>query len=98
MPSIDSKSDSAVRIIDIIKREGVAEIIIYMCEHGNARYSDLKNLLDSESTLIRALKILVEEGILTRRVLDEKYRPTQYIITEKGEQVGAHLKALIEVH
>ena len=92
-----SRKSESREILKLLKREGVPEIILYMYEHKTARYSKLKNVLKSEATLVRALKILTEEGILSRKLLDEKYRPTEYTITEKGEKVGRKLRELIDV-
>lgn len=84
-------------IIKLLKREGVVEIILYVYNNGKSRYSELKNVLNSEATLVRALKLLTEEGILKRKILDEKYRPTEYVLTEKGRKIGKRIKALLEL-
>ena len=95
--SDSQKPKSGKEILRLMKREGVPEIILYMHEHKKARYSELKKVLKSEATLVRALKILTEEDILSRKLLDEKYRPTEYAITEKGERIGKSLKELIDL-
>jgi len=91
------KPESGMEVLKLLKREGVPEIILYMYEQKTARYSELKTVLKSEATLVRVLKLLTEEGILSRELLDEKYRPTEYTITEKGERIGKRLKELLEV-
>ena len=87
---------SGVMIFEILKKEGFAEILVYLYENKRARYSELKKKVKSETTLVRALKILTEEGLLKRRLLDEKYRPTEYSLTEKGEMIGGKLKELAD--
>ena len=91
------KTEYKKEILELLKKEGVVEIIVYMYENKRTRYSELKKVLKSEATLVRSLKILTEKGILIRKLLDEKYRPTEYIITEKGEKIGKKLKEILEI-
>ena len=94
---LPKKSKYNKETLEMLKREGVPEIILYMYEHKKSRYSELKGILKSEATLVRVLKILTKEGILTRKLLDEKYRPTEYTITEKGERMAEKLRGLLEL-
>ena len=80
----------------IFRRRGSIEVLLYIAEKEKARYSELKNIVDNEPSLIRALKILCEYNYLTRRILDDKYRPTEYKITEKGKIIAEHFKEIIK--
>lgn len=52
------------------------------------------NLLKSQTTLNRRLNELTTFGILERKLLDEKYRPTEYTLTNYGKKVVRGLKEL----
>lgn len=80
-----------------LKKEGAVEILLFLYENKRARYSELKKIVKSEATLTRALKALTEEGLLIRKLLDEKYRPTEYLLTERGEEIAKKLKELSEI-
>ncbi len=79
------------KLLWALRQKGVIEILIYIYKNKTAKYSDLKNLIKKESTLIRAINILVEQNLVNRNVLNEKYRPTKYELTEKGTRVAHHL-------
>ncbi len=46
------------------------------------------------STLIRIINILVENNLVMKRVLNEKYRPTEYNLTERGRKIAQHLSEI----
>ena len=80
----------------IFRIRGSIEVLLYIAEKEKVRYSELKNIVDNEPSLIRALKILCEYNYLTRRILDDKYRPTEYNVTEKGKIIAEHFKGIIK--
>ena len=79
------------RIAWVLRQKGVIEILLYMHRNPTARYADLKKVIKSESTLIRVVNILLNEGIVEKRVLNEKYRPTEYTLTDKGRIIAENL-------
>ena len=83
-------------IYKIFRRKGSIEILIYIAEKGKVRYSELKEVVDNEPSLIRALKVLREYDLITRRIVDDKYRPTEYEITEKGKIIAEYFKRIID--
>ena len=84
------------KIYKIFRRKGSVEILIYITEKEKVRYSELKEVVDNETSLIRALKVLCEYDLITRHIVDDKYRPTEYEITEKGKVIAGYLKGIIE--
>ena len=82
------------KLLWVIRQKGIIEILVHIYKHKNTRYSDLRKLIEKESTLIRAINILVENNLVRKRVLNEKYRPTRYELTEKGEKIAYHLSMM----
>jgi DNA-binding HxlR family transcriptional regulator len=81
-------------LIKLLAREGALEILFAIDENGHIRYKELAGIVESETTLTRRLDELTSSGILGRELLDEKYRPTEYSLTEYGRKV---LKVLQEL-
>ena len=89
--------DAIDELYKIFRRKGSIDILLYIAEKGSARYSELKKIIDNEPSLIRSLKVLCEYKYLTRRILDDKYRPTEYEITEKGKVITEYFKGIIKI-
>ena len=79
------------KLLWALRQKGVIEILIYIYANKKAKYIELKNLIKKESTLIRAINILVKNNLVNRRILNEKYRPTEYELSENGLETALHL-------
>ena len=67
-------------------------------EDMSMRYSEIKEIANTEVTLKRRLDELKEMGLVERETLDEeKFRPTVYRLTQKGEEVVEKLTELDEI-
>jgi len=82
-----------LRIGNILKTPTVV-ILLFMLEKGEARYSQLADLVGSRGTLSAALNELEEDGLISRRVLDSKPIRTFYSLTAKGRDVAAGFMAV----
>jgi len=85
------------KLLWALKQKGIIEILVYMYVHGKVRYPELKKIIKKESTLIRAINILIQNDLAKRNILDEKYRPTEYMLTEKGLKIAGHLYKIFQV-
>jgi len=89
--------ESINEIRDIFRKKGAIEILLFISIKGRARYSELRNVVDSETSLIRSLKFLCEKKYLKREIVDDKYRPTEYEITEKGKAIANKIREMLEI-
>ena len=74
------------KTFSILAKPGVVEILLLINENGSANYKDLLAIASSEPTLVRRIKELMSLHILKREILDEKYKPTKYTLTELGNK------------
>jgi len=63
------------------------KILLYLYKRGEARYTDLSNLIPSRGTLSVNLKELEEEEPIQRRVVATKPIESCYSLSEKGREV-----------
>lgn len=78
------------RFANFLSHQSSREILeLFMkSESGKVRYKDLKEITSNEVTLKRRLDEMKELKIVTKKTLDEeKFRPTLYKLTTKGERV-----------
>ncbi len=57
-------------------------------------YTELKEIVKNEVTLKRRLDELKGLGLIKREIIDQKYRPTIYHITQKGKDVFEHIQKI----
>jgi DNA-binding HxlR family transcriptional regulator len=71
-------------------------LIIRDLLRGKRRYQELLESLAGISTnlLAERLRRLEDEGIITRRYYSDRPPRTEYVLTEKGESLGAVLDSL----
>lgn len=79
-----------MKISQIIQIASV-QILLYLCEKGEVRHSELSEMMKSRGTLSLSLKDLIEEGLIRRRVLDTKPIQSLYSLTEKGVLVAKEM-------
>jgi len=80
-----------LKISQIIQIASV-QILLYLCEKGEVRHSELSDIMKSRGTLSLSLKDLIEEELVQRKVLDTKPIQSLYSLTEKGALVAKELQ------
>lgn len=85
---------SHVKISELFESPSI-KILVYLQEKGQARHSELERLIRSRGTLATNLNDLMEEGLVSRKVLPTKPIQSNYSLTEKGHTVG---KLIIEIN
>lgn len=56
-------------------------------ERGPMKYKDIVAIVGFSTTTSRCLKAMEQQRIVSKRVLEEPYRPVEYKITKKGEEL-----------
>ncbi|MGB9896022.1 MAG: winged helix-turn-helix transcriptional regulator [Thermoproteota archaeon] len=72
-------------------------ILMYLSREKEARYSKLKELVNSRATLDWALRALLKKELVRRTIVDTHPIQTTYSLTPKGEQVVKHLAELTKI-
>jgi len=80
--------------LKLLAKEGALQIIFAIEKNGKMQFKDLTKVVESQTTLIRRLNELTSYGILNRKLLDTKYRPTEYTLTDHGKKIVKVLKQL----
>jgi DNA-binding HxlR family transcriptional regulator len=70
--------------------------IVYASHTGATRFNDFKRVLGRipPGTLAQRLTDLEEEGILERRVIDDRPPRVEYRLTQRGQQLSSLVHAL----
>jgi len=101
MPSMPAPYDlrcPVARSLDIIGERWTMLILRDLLLGGPCRFQDFERSLGgiSPNTLSARLKQLEEHGIIERRFYEQHPPRAEYLLTEKGRQLGPVLKALFE--
>ena len=81
-------------VIDI----ATIKILLYLFDEGNARCSELmEEVIQSRSTLARALRDLQEEQLIEREVMDTRPVQTRYSLSSQGIEIAEHLSSIKNV-
>ena len=83
------KKEAYKEIKDIMKlmaQEG-SIAILHKTDQGWTKYKEMQKILTNPPTLSRRLDKMVELGLIEKKILNEKYRPTVYKSTEAGRRV-----------
>ena len=64
------------------------KILLFLYETGEARYTELADLITSRGTLSVNLKELEEETLIQRRVVASRPIESYYSLSEKGHEVA----------
>jgi DNA-binding HxlR family transcriptional regulator len=73
-------------------------ILLYLGEKGKARYSELlSKVVKNRSTLASSLADLQDMGLLNRQVKNTRPVQTEYLLTEKGNQLTGLLVKVNEM-
>jgi DNA-binding HxlR family transcriptional regulator len=86
------------RTLDIIGERWTILILRDLLLSGPCKFQDFERSLPgiSPNTLSARLKRLEESGIVERRFYEQHPPRAEYLLTEKGRQLGPVLKALLE--
>jgi len=86
------------RTLDIIGERWTILMLRDLLLQGPRKFQDFQESLSgiSPNTLSARLKRLERHGIVTRRFYEEHPPRAEYVLTDKGRQLGPALKALLE--
>jgi DNA-binding HxlR family transcriptional regulator len=86
------------RTLDIIGERWTILILRDLLIEGPRRFQDFERSLAgiSPNTLSARLKQLEEHGVVERRFYEQHPPRAEYLLTDKGRQLGPVLKALFE--
>jgi DNA-binding HxlR family transcriptional regulator len=84
------------RTLDVIGERWTLLILRDLFLQGPRRFQDFEGSLSgvSPNTLSARLKRLEESGIVARRLYEERPPRAEYVLTEKGRELGPILKAM----
>lgn len=98
MPAIYDMRCPVARTLDIIGERWTLLILRDLLRGGACKFQDFERSLGgiSPNTLSARLKQLEDHGIVERRFYEQHPPRAEYLLTEKGRQLGPVLKALYE--
>lgn len=85
-----------MRISGVLEIPAV-RVLLHLHERGEARYSELLDLLGSRGTLGLSLRDLEAEGLIERRVVESRPVRVYYRLTERGRRAAKHLAGLKQI-
>jgi DNA-binding HxlR family transcriptional regulator len=76
--------------------KGVVETLFYVSKVGKVGYYELhkQNFVVSRQTFSNMLKVLEEQGIIGRKIVEARLPRVEYSLTEKGKKVVEILRTL----
>ena len=84
-------------IFNLVALKGTQIILTELSEKGEVKYSDLAKAVVHSTTTSRALSQMEKHGFIKRKVLQAKYRPVIYSLTNRGTQLAELVKSLMEL-
>jgi DNA-binding HxlR family transcriptional regulator len=86
------------KALDIVGEKWTLLILRDFILHGARRFQDLQDSMTgiAPNTLSARLKLLEQEGILKRQSYSDFPPRFKYLLTDKGKDLGAVVKALYE--
>jgi DNA-binding HxlR family transcriptional regulator len=86
------------RTLDIVGERWTMLVLRDLLRQGPRKFQDFERSLNgiSPNTLSARLKRLEEAGIVERRFYEQHPPRAEYVLTEKGRQLGPVLKALYD--
>jgi len=91
--SIWSRSKASLKTIildvfELLALKGTIRILKQLSREPRIAYSDLVRTVGHSTTTTRALNAMVKLDLLQKEVLNEKYRPVVYFLTDKGKKLA----------
>lgn len=78
----------STRLAKTIAASGCQEILLVLDQAGTKPFGALAEEVDDRSTASRALKRLVDAGLVERHVLQDRLRSVEYELTARGREVA----------
>ena len=77
-------------------KKGIIEVIFYLNNVGKAGYYEIykQNFVVSRQTFANLLKKLEKEGIINRKVIENRPPRVEYSLTDKGKEIAIILTKL----
>lgn len=84
-------------LFNIISQKWIPKILYLLFILEDQRYNELKSNLKgiSSRTLSDKLKVMIEDGYITRKIFDESPPRVEYSLTEKGKTIARLIVPLI---
>lgn len=79
-----------MKIKDILNIPSM-DILLYIYEKGEVRYTDLTKKIDSRGTLSKSMKDLMDEGLVDKKIVKGKPIKAYYSLTSKGREIARRL-------
>jgi DNA-binding HxlR family transcriptional regulator len=76
-------------VFELLALKGTRVILKELSKNKRVKYSDLQKVVGFATTTTRALKAMEKQGLVTKEVLNEPYRPVVYFLTKRGERLAS---------
>jgi DNA-binding HxlR family transcriptional regulator len=86
-----------MRLTKTLSAAGSEQILAALDRSGPRPFSALARDVEDKNTANRALKRLVEAGLVERRVLQDRLRSVEYQLTARGREVAEVARRLREI-
>ncbi|HEX9708768.1 MAG TPA: winged helix-turn-helix transcriptional regulator [Candidatus Thermoplasmatota archaeon] len=78
----------STRLTKTLAAAGCEDILVTLDEEGARPFTELAREVEDKSTANRALKRLVDAGLVERHVLQDRLRSVEYELTDRGKEVA----------
>ncbi|KYK32166.1 MAG: helix-turn-helix transcriptional regulator [Theionarchaea archaeon] len=85
-----------LEVLKMLGSRGTTEILEFLSEHGEARYIQMQEFMNSH-TLNTRMRELLGYGLVEHHIERTEKRREWYELTEKGKKVIKELKELIDL-
>jgi len=75
-------------VFELLALKGTRRILGELRQRQKSMYSDLVRIVGHSTTTTRALNAMMGLGLIEKEVLNKKYRPVVYFLTEKGRRLA----------
>ena len=97
MLSVVRASQMTTPLLKVVAAAGCEEILVTLEKEGPRGFSHLAAQVDDKSTANRALRRLVDAGLVERRVLQDRLRSVEYKLTQRGQEVAEVAKRIRDI-
>ena len=87
-------SDKIKELAQLLTHKDGFELFELITTRKEVPYTDLKEIVQNEVTLKRRLDELKGLGLIKRQIIDQKYKPTIYHVTQKGKDVFDYIQKI----
>ncbi len=85
-----------LKIFNLLALKGTSKILLALLSKQEMTFSQLVELVGQPSTTNRALKQLLKFRLISRRVLDLRFRPVAYSLTSDGRRLAEIVALLLD--